>query len=116
MLYIMAVLYFAAGMNHFLNPLMYKKIVPVVLPNKDLIVMITGICEILFALLLIPVFTRVFAAWAIIVFLVAVFPANIQMVLNYYHKSSPRLWLSILRLPLQWMLIYWAHHYTKPVD
>ena len=83
------------------------------LPYSNLIVAVSGACEIFFAILLLPIISRPFAAWAIILLLVAIFPANLQMTINYYQKSNPGLWLAILRLPLQVALIYWAHIYTK---
>ena len=112
-LYIMAALYILAGLNHFVNPLMYVKILPPRFPNPNLIVTVSGICEILFAFFLLPVVTRPFAAWALILFLIAVFPANLQMTINYLKTDRPGLWLTILRLPLQLLLIYWAWLYTK---
>jgi len=113
MLYGMAALYIVAGINHFVNPAGYIKILPPRLPYPGLIIIISGICEILFALFLLPVITRRFAAWAIILLLIAIFPANLQMTMNYYNTNNPGLWLTILRLPLQGLLIYWAYQYTK---
>lgn len=57
------------------------------------------------------------AAWGIVLLLIAVFPANVQMMLNYKAQSNPFLWLSVLRLPLQGLLIWWAFQYAtqKPV-
>jgi uncharacterized membrane protein len=75
---------------------------------------VSGICEILFGLLLIPSHTRVIAAWCLIGLLVAIFPANIQMMLNGLHKNTLWLWITILRLPLQLVLIWWAYLFTKP--
>jgi len=109
----MIVLYLVAGANHFWHPIPYRKIIPSWVPAPNLLVAISGICEILFALLLIPVTTRVFAAWGIIILLVAVFPANIQMMINFYRKSSPWLWATVVRLPLQVLLILWAYYFTR---
>ncbi len=111
-LYIMVILYLAAGINHFVHPGMYRRIVPAFLPLKNELVVISGFCEILFAILLLPVATRVFAAWAIIILLIAIFPANIQMMLNYHRRSDSRLWLTVVRLPLQFVLIWWAYSFT----
>ena len=105
--------YIFAGINHFWHPDPYMKIIPGWFSNPELLVIISGVCEILFALLLISSVTRGFGAWAIIVLLIAIFPANVQMMLNYYHKSNPLLWLSILRLPVQILLIIWAYSFTK---
>ncbi len=112
-LYLMSLFYFVAGLNHFVHPLMYKKVIPEFIPIKDSLVSFSGFCEIILAVLLIPLITRSIAAWSTIVFLIAVFPANIQMVVTYLHESDPNLWFAILRLPVQLILIYWAYLFTK---
>ncbi len=109
----MAVVYVAAGINHFIHPAIYISIMPSWLGWHQLLVAMSGILEILFGLLLIPRSTRVIAAWCIIALLIAVFPANIQMMLNYWHEHKQGLWLTIVRLPLQFVLIGWAYSYTK---
>ena len=109
----MAAFYVMAGVNHFINPDFYKKIMPPWLPWHYLIIYFTGVCEIVFGLLLLPKQTRKPAAWGIIVLLVAVFPANIRMMLDFWHQHSPYLWLAILRLPLQLLLIGWAYLFVK---
>lgn len=109
----MAAFYVIAGANHLMNPLFYKKIMPPWLPGHYFIIYFTGVCEIVFGLLLIPQRTRKPAAWCIIALLVAVFPANIQIMLNYRQQQSPYLWVAILRLPLQLLLIWWAYLFAK---
>ncbi|MGZ4047781.1 MAG: DoxX family protein [Bacteroidia bacterium] len=113
LLYLMILAYFAAGVYHFVNPKLYLKIMPPYLPFPNLLIYISGICEIVFALLLIPESTRPIAAWLIIALLIAVFPANIQMAINFWQKNSSSLWIAILRLPLQIVLIWFAWIYTK---
>ena len=113
LLYIMSLIYLAAGVYHFVNPRMYLKIMPPYLPYHLPLIYISGICEIVFALLLIPEATRPMGAWLIIAFLIAVFPANIRMAVGFYHKQHPALWMAIARLPLQLVLIGWAWIYTK---
>ena len=111
---LMAGLYIVAGVNHFIHPAFYLQIMPGWIPFHDAAVFVSGMCEVVFAfLLLIPV-TRRKAAWAIIVLLIAVFPANIQMMLNYLHGNNPGLWVTVIRLPLQALLIWWAYSFTKP--
>lgn len=112
-LYIMAVFYFAAGLNHFWHPEFYLKIMPPWLPWHKELVLISGICEMLFALLLIFPGSRKLGAWCIILLLIAVFPANVQMMINYLNESNPKLWIAIARLPLQIILIWWAYGFTK---
>ena len=114
-LYIMVVLYVAAGINHFVNPGFYEKIMPPYLPYHSFLIFISGVFEIIFGLLLLPQGTRRFGAWLLIVLLIAIFPANIQMMLDFCQNKNPYLWAAILRLPLQFVLIWWAWIYTKRV-
>lgn len=114
-LYVMAVVYIAAGIYHFANPLFYKKIMPDYLPWHMQLIYISGACEIVLGLLLLPASTSTYAAWGIIALLIAVFPANIQMAINFYQKKHPYLWIALVRLPLQLVLIWWAYIYTKKI-
>lgn len=109
----MATLYIAAGSNHFISPEFYKKIMPPWLPGHFPLIYISGIAEIVLGLLLLPVQTRKLAAWGIIFLLIAVFPANVQMLLNYLRDQNPYWWIAALRLPLQLILIWWAYRFTK---
>lgn len=108
----MALLYLAAGLNHFWNKRFYLKIMPPWIPFHEAMVFISGVFEIVLALLLLFPQTRAFAAWGIILLLIAVFPANIQMTLNYWNRNDPKLWMTILRLPIQVLLIWWAYSLT----
>jgi uncharacterized membrane protein len=109
----MSAFYVGAGIFHFINLGFYKAIMPPLLPVHDFLIYFTGVCEIVFGLLLLLQPTRKLAAWCIIVLLVAVFPANVQMMLNYLHQKNPDLWIAILRLPLQPLLIWWAYQFAK---
>ncbi len=113
LLYFMAAVYIAAGIYHFVNPRMYQRIMPPYLPFPTQLVFISGICEIVLGFLLIPPSTRPAAAWLLIALLIAVFPANIQMAINFWQKKSPYLWVAIARLPLQFLLIWMAWLFTK---
>jgi len=108
-------LYIGAGILHFVHPAVYMKIMPVWLPWHKELVLLSGVFEILFGLLLVFPKTRRFAAYGIIALLVAVFPANIQMMINYVQEHNKMLWLSIIRLPLQVVLIWWAYQFAKPL-
>ena len=109
----MIVLYIVAGINHFWHPETYMQIMPPWLPWHKELVILSGVFEILLAFLLIFSTTRRFAAWGIIFLLLAVFPANIQMLINFSNESNPNLWVAIVRLPLQILLIWWAYGFTK---
>jgi len=110
----MALFYVLAGINHFVNTPNYLDIMPPYLPFPLALVYISGVSEIVIGLLLLPVLTRKLAAWLLIALLVAVFPANIQMALNYWRPNNPHLWVAIVRLPVQFLLIAWAYVYTRP--
>jgi uncharacterized membrane protein len=112
-LYIMCGFYLLAGFNHFINQDFYLSIIPPWVPYPSTINYITGACEIIFAILLLPDATRPIAAWMIVALLVAVFPANIQMMTTYWEENNPNLWVTIVRLPFQILFIWWAWKYTK---
>jgi uncharacterized membrane protein len=113
LLYVMALVYVAAGIYHFVNPKLYMKIMPPYLPYHLQLIYISGVIEIVLGVLLIPESTRSIAAWLIIAMLIAIFPANVQMAINFWQKNSPSLWMAIARLPLQPVLIWLAWIYTK---
>jgi uncharacterized membrane protein len=111
-LYLMALLYLLAGINHFRNPRLYKKIIPPYFKNKNLINRLSGLAEIILAIALcVPILTP-YAAWGVILLLLAVFPANIHMFLDKKASVGLPQWVLFLRLPLQFLLIFWAYEYT----
>ena len=89
---------------------------PAWLPLHKELVLISGVAEVVCALLLLFTKTRRLGAYSTIALLIAIFPANIQMLLDYYHQNSPMRWVAILRLPVQFLLISWAYIFTKPVS
>ena len=110
----MILFYAGAGINHFIRPDFYLKIMPAWLPLHKELVFISGVAEVLCAVLLLFSKTRRLGAWAVIALLVAVFPANLQMLLDYKRDNNPMLWIAVLRLPIQLLLIWWAYSFTKP--
>lgn len=112
-LYTMAVAYMVAGLNHFWHPETYHKIIPLWVHWPGAVNNISGLLEIILGFLLLPSGSRNMAAWGLILLLIIIFPANIQMAVNYKKANHPSLWLAILRLPLQVLLIWWAYSYTK---
>ena len=110
--YLLSLLFIVAGLLHFLKPRIYLKIMPRWMPFPHAVVLASGVMEIVLGVcLLFPDLTRI-AAWGIIIFLILVFPANIVMAMKYYAKKSPYLWIALIRLPLQFLLIWWAWLYT----
>ncbi|MGL2994134.1 DoxX family protein [Flavobacterium sp. TSSA_36] len=111
-LYVMALLYFVAGMNHFRTPRVYQKIIPRYLPNPILLNQLSGGIEIILSIALVIPTTSTFAAWGIILLLLAVFPTHIFMLTTPEASMGLPKWLLYLRLPLQFLLMYWAYNYT----
>lgn len=112
LLYAMSVAYVFAGIMHFVFPKPYLKMMPKWIPWHHTLVYLSGVCEMIFGFLLIPEVTRPIGAWLIIAMLVAIFPANIQMMLNFRRRKSKYFWLTVLRLPFQPLLIWLAWIYT----
>lgn len=112
-LYCMSALYVTTGITHFVMPGFYLPIMPPYLPWHIKLIYLSGACEALFGILLLPPKTRRIASWLLIALLIAVFPANIQMTINYANENNPDLWISIIRLPIQILLIWWAWLFTK---
>ncbi len=114
MKYLLVLFFIAAGMNHFVHPAFYLKMMPPYLPWHAALVYLSGALEILLgALVLFPRFTQV-AGFGLIALLVAVFPANVYMAQNshLFPEFSPKaLWI---RLPFQLVFILWAWWVTKP--
>lgn len=110
---IFGVLFIAAGANHFINPKFYLSIMPPYLPWPYTLVMLSGIAEIVLGVgLLIPQSSQ-YAAWGLILLLIAVFPANIHMAIHpELYPTVPSLMLR-MRLPLQVVLVLWAYWYTR---
>lgn len=111
--WIFGVVVVLAGINHFLNPAFYMRMMPPVLPAPLFLIYLSGIFEIaLGILLLIPKFTR-FAAWGLVALLIAVFPANIYMAINpqLFPEFSPT--ALYLRLPLQLVLMSLMFLFTR---
>ena len=108
-LVLLAIFFITAGINHFVHPSVYVRTVPPWLPVPGLLVVISGICEILGGIGVLLPGTRRYGGAGLIALLVAVFPANVQM------AQHPELYADIatapalyIRLPLQLVLIAWV--------
>lgn len=99
---------------HFIFPLAYLKQMPSYLPWPRHLVLISGIFEILGGLGVLLPATRRFAGYGLIALLLAVFPVNIHMFTSLppTQRWTPLGVLLFLRLPLQFLLIYWIYRLT----
>ncbi|CAF3573382.1 unnamed protein product [Rotaria sordida] len=115
-MYLMAIFYIIAGISHFLTPKFYLAIMPRYMPYHLELVYLSGICEIICGLMIFFKRTRRLGAWLTIALLIAVYPANIQMVQDYWSNNHPQKYAILVRLPLQFVFIWWAYQYTKPIQ
>ena len=105
-----AAFFIAAGVNHFVKPDFYAKIIPPGFPAPAALVAISGVAEVAGGVgLLIPRLRRA-AGWGLIALLVAVFPANVFMAVA--PQRIPGLnfpqWSLWARLPLQPLMAAWV--------
>ncbi len=105
-----ALLFFTTGVLHFVMPGVFDRIVPPWIPHARLATYASGAAEIAGAIgLMIPA-TRTAAAWGLIALLAAVFPANVQMLVQA-RESGASVWYVVglwARLPLQPLLMWWV--------
>jgi uncharacterized membrane protein len=111
--YLFGLMFILAGANHFIKPEFYLPMMPPYIPAHELMVILSGIAEMILGLLLwVPKASRL-AAWGLVALLFAVFPANLHMALHpEQFPDMPQMGLWI-RLPLQGVMIWWAWLYTR---
>jgi uncharacterized membrane protein len=100
-----------AGAMHFVIPGGYASIMPSWVPYPLTMVYLSGILEIAGGGgLLIPSLRRA-AGVGLVLLLIAVFPANVQMLHNAIVRGASSLAETLLwlRLPLQPLMIYWVY-------
>lgn len=108
---LLAALYFVAGVFHILTPAGFVQITPAWVPLPDLVVLLTGLCEIVGALALaLSVRLRRAAGIGLAAYAVAVFPANINHAINDIAIGDVDFswWYHAPRLTLQPIIIWWA--------
>ncbi len=112
----MVFVYAAGGIYHFVNAGFYEAIMPVWLPNHSLCNFAAGLCEIILATMLLFDKARKISAYLIIAMLIVfLFVIHLPMAIDFYKTNHPGFWISIVRLPIQFVLIWWAYLYTKPI-
>lgn len=104
---ILAVAMIAIGLDHFVSPDFFVRIVPRVLPAPLLLVQVSGFFEMLGGLGLLAPWKNVRRAAGIglVALYVAVFPANVNMVVHPELGGSIPHWALWVRLPFQLVFI-----------
>ena len=104
-LFLIAVLFVVAGLNHFVSPDLYLKIMPPSLPSPLALIYVSGFFEVAGGIgVAIPRLRRA-SGYGLIALLVAVFPANLHMAIHADEFPNIPLWALVARLPLQAILI-----------
>lgn len=112
-LYLMACMYVFAGSMHFVSPRVYLRIMPKYLPKPKALVFWSGVAEILLGISLFLPKTKNLAVWGIIVMLVLFLTVHFYMLKGEKEAAGIPRWILILRIPLQFGLMYWAYIYLQ---
>jgi uncharacterized membrane protein len=110
--------FFGGGVGHFVNPDFFVRITPPWVPYPLEVVYISGVIEIVLALMVVFPKTRSIAGWGLIALTIAVTPANIHMYTNpeLFPEASQNVYL--FRLFIQCVLllvIWWSTRVPEPV-
>jgi uncharacterized membrane protein len=109
-----AVLFTLTGAAHFLKTSAMVPFLPPWIPERILVIQITGVLELVGALgLLLPPYSRI-TGLALILFLVAVFPANVYGAMQRVPWGGHELGglYLVLRTPIQLFLIGWLYWFA----
>lgn len=105
----LAALLTVGGTAHFARPIFFDAIVPRVLPGPPrLWTQVSGAAELAVAAAITVPRTRRLGGLAAAGLFVAVFPANVQMAMDWSDRSPRERAIAYGRLPLQLPLIRWA--------
>jgi uncharacterized membrane protein len=110
----LAAFFIGAGVNHFLIPRAYERIVPPLLAARAAqVVQLSGAAELLGgAGVLLPATRRAAGVW-LIALLAAVFPANLYVAREPARFPRVPRWALYARLPLQPLMMLWAWRATR---
>ena len=112
-LYLMAMMYIFAGLMHFIKPKAYMRIMPRYLPNHKLLVHLSGLAEIALGLGVCITKLQVISIYGIIAMLIVFLLVHFYMLSSEKAAAGFPKWLLVLRIPLQFGLMYWAWMYIS---
>ena len=115
---VLAVVYFAFGVFHVVDPKAFLPIMPPVVPWPLLVVVFTGACEIVGAAGLMLPRTRWLAGVMLAIYAACVFPANIYHAFAQVHVPPlpDSWWYHGPRLAAQPVIIWWSLYCASVVD
>jgi len=109
-----ALFFLLGGIAHFVFMEAFIRAMPSYLGFHQALVVISGVFEILGAIGLLVARTRRLAGLGLIALAIAVFPANVNMALHPEQFSQIPPALLLVRLPLQFLLIWFIWWATAP--
>lgn len=109
----MSALYIIAGIMHFIKPKTYLRIMPHYLPKHKFLVYFSGVIEIVLGIAICIPFFKNLALCAITGMLLAFLLVHFFMLNNKKAASGLPKWLLVLRIPIQFILMYWAYNYLE---
>ncbi len=107
---VLAILYAFVGFAHLQKPEMFIQITPGWVPFPHQVVLVTGVCEIAGAIALCTRRLRRWAGWALALYAVCVFPANIKHAMDDFaaHGDMMNWRYHGPRLLFQPVFVWWA--------
>jgi uncharacterized membrane protein len=120
----MAYMLLVTGSGHLILPGAFDELIPGFLPGEPrLWTYLSGVAELIVAaLLLAPLSKRIagkalrlWGAYLALALFIAVYPANINMAIEWSSRDMPEPLFAYARLPLQFGLFYWAWALAKEI-
>lgn len=120
----MAYMLLATGLGHFILPKPFDELIPGFLPGDPrLWTYLSGGAEFIVAALLLAPLSKRFAgkalrlwgAYLALALFIAVYPANINMAIEWSSRDLIEQLFAYARLPLQFGLFYWAWALAKEI-
>ncbi len=120
----MAIMLIITGVGHFIVPAPVDELIPGFLPGEPrLWTYLSGLAEITIALALLAPLSkkiagksiRLWGAFGALALFMAVYPANINMAIQWSSRDMPEPLFAYARLPLQFGLFYWAWALAKDI-
>lgn len=107
--WLLVLFYALAGVGHLYFIDAVIRIVPRWVPEPRFVVIATGLCELVGAVALLTVRWRRAAGWALALYALCVWPANVQhAVQDLSSGTGLPIWYHAPRLALQLLIIWWA--------
>lgn len=114
---VLAAMLATTGVLHFVAPAPFDAIVPRWVPGpRRRWTHLSGVAELGVAAAVAVPRSRRAGGLAAVALLLAVFPANVQMAVDWRHKPLPYRLLAWSRLPLQLPLVVWALRASHDTD